>query len=143
MNFKTPTQLLMATLLFIPGYLVASGNTINKQNHQPSTEIGVNCEVNIASEASIQRYLERGLRTNDAGGSLLTYKTLYQWNTVGVEIKFDNGNRVSGINVRITPGYSRAKISMDFPDIGSSGVYYLTSDGVLKSSDGTFTYRCR
>ncbi len=103
----------------------------------------VNCQVDITSETSIQRYLESGLRNSDAGGSRLTYKSLYDWNTVGIEIKFDNGKRVSGINVRITPGYSRAKISVDFPEINSSGVYYLTADGVLKSSDGSFTYRCQ
>jgi uncharacterized protein len=101
------------------------------------------CRVDISSESNIQRYLERGLRTSDAGGSVLTYKTIYDWNTVGVEIKFDNGNKVSGINVRITPGNYRAKVFMDFPEIGNSGVYYLTSDGVLKSEDGTFTYLCQ
>lgn len=106
-------------------------------------ELTASCDVDITSEASIQRYLQQGLRTEDAGGSRLTYKTLNAWNTVGVEIHFDNGNRVSGINVRIAPGKVRATLSMDFPEINASGVYYLTSDGTLTSSDGSFSYRCR
>ena len=106
-------------------------------------ELAAWCSVDITSEASIQRYLEQGLRTEDAGGSRLTYKSLNAWNTVGVEIHFDNGTRVSGINVRIAPGTVRATLSMDFPEINASGVYYLTSDGTLTSSDGSFSYRCR
>jgi len=101
-----------------------------------------NCSVNIQSEYEIQRYLEKGLRTEGNGGSVITYKTLWEWNTVGLEVRFDNGTVVKGINVRITPGYSRARISVDFPSIGP-GDYYLYSNGILKSADGTFTYNCR
>lgn len=101
------------------------------------------CNVDISSSQSIERFLSRGLRTEGNGGSTLTYKTLYELNTVGVEIRFDNGNRALGINVRITPGYGRAIISMDFPRENFSGRYFLSSDGTLRSEDGIFTYRCR
>jgi hypothetical protein len=101
-----------------------------------------NCSVNTQSEYEIQRYLEKGLRTEGNGGSVITYKTLWEWNTVGLEVRFDNGTVVKGINVKITPGYSSARISVDFPSIGP-GDYYLYSNGILKSADGTFTYNCR
>ena len=101
------------------------------------------CNVDISSSQSIERFLSRGLRTEGNGGSTLTYKTLYELNTVGVEIRFDNGKRALGINVRITPGYGRAIISMDFPRENFSGRYFLSSDGTLRSEDGIFTYRCR
>ena len=143
MNLKSFYQILLATWMCLPGILAASETAHNDLVDRSSIETSMSCQVDISSEASIQRYLERGLRTSDAGGSVLTYKTIYDWNTVGVEIKFDNGNKVSGINVRITPGNYRAKVFMDFPEIGNSGVYYLTSDGVLKSEDGTFTYLCQ
>ena len=101
------------------------------------------CRVNISSESSIQRYLERGLRTETNGGSTIKYKVLSSWNTVGLEIKFDNGKIVKGINVRIKPGYKTASISVDFPSIGGSAVYILYSNGLLESSDGTFKYKCK
>ena len=141
MNLTTST-ILMAFLV-VPSLMTSSPAIAHNPEIGKSTETAIACHVDISSSASIQRYLEGGLRTSDAGGSRLTYKTLYDWNTVGIEIRFDNGNRVSGINVRISPGHSRATISMDFPEINSSGVYYLTADGVLKSSDGTFSYRCQ
>ena len=50
-----------------------------------------NCSVNTQSEYEIQRYLEKGLRTEGNGGSVITYKTLWEWNTVGLEVRFDNG----------------------------------------------------
>jgi hypothetical protein len=100
------------------------------------------CSVDISSEYSIQSYLEQGLRTEDNGGSTITYKTISEWNTVGLEIRFDNGNVVKGINVNIRTGYTSAKISVDFPSIGYAD-YYLYSNGVLKSADGSFTYKCR
>jgi len=126
-------------------YMISSPTSFAFVDLKPVDEISnqVNkCKVDITSKQSIIDYLSTGLRTEMNGGSVIRYKDLMDWNTVGLEIKFDNGNRVSGINVRITPGITRARISVDFPDIGS-GVYYLTSDGLLESSDGRFLYKCR
>ncbi len=98
------------------------------------------CRVNISSESSIQRYLEQGLRTE--GGGTIKYKVLSNWNTIGLEIRLDNGTVVQGINVRIVPGYRSARISADLPSIGPAD-YILYSNGELKSYDGLFKYKCK
>ena len=141
MNYTPATLLALVALCCAPSSLLSSDAPTLARFQL--TQSAASCSVDITSEASIQRYLEQGLRTEDAGGSRLTYKSLNAWNTVGVEIHFDNGTRVSGINVRIAPGTMHATLSMDFPEINASGVYYLTSDGTLTSSDGSFSYRCR
>ena len=98
------------------------------------------CRVNISSESSIQRYLEQGLRTE--GGGTIKYKVLSNWNTIGLEIRLDNGTVVQGINVRIVPGYRSARISADLPSIGPAD-FILYSNGELKSYDGLFKYKCK
>ena len=64
------------------------------------------------------------------------------WNTIGLEIRLDNGTVVQGINVRIEPGYRSARISADLPSIGPVD-YILYSNGELKSYDGLFKYKCK
>lgn len=74
---------------------------------------------------------------------LLKYREiLSKWNTIGLEIRLDNGTVVQGINVRIVPGYRSARISADLPSIGPVD-YILYSNGELKSYDGLFKYKCK
>ena len=81
------------TLFAAVALLRAAGPLCSTDAPTPSrvdfAELVASCDVDITSEASIQRYLQQGLQTEDAGGSRLTYKTLNAWNTVGVEIHFD------------------------------------------------------
>ena len=98
------------------------------------------CRVNVSSESEIEAYLRGGLYSADLDATL-RYKTIYAWNTVGIEV---SGSRNwTAINVRIYPSSFRARITMDIPDYSTSATFYLTADGELTSSDGSMVFTCR